>query len=64
VSEPRACELCGLDVGARPFVLEAGQRELLFCCEGCRGIYQMLHDIKEAPAVSGDNSPKDTERNA
>jgi hypothetical protein len=55
VSDSRACELCGLDVGVRPFVLDAEQRQLLFCCEGCRGIYQMLHDIKDTPAPSGEN---------
>lgn len=60
--DPRACELCGLDVGARPFLLETPGRRLQFCCEGCRGIYEMLHDIKEAPAAAGDNPAESPER--
>ena len=57
MSEPRPCDLCGLDVGAKPFALATPEKTLQFCCEGCRGIYQMLHDIKEAPPAGGDNEP-------
>lgn len=60
MSEAHACELCGLDVGVRPFVLEAERRQLLFCCEGCRGIYQMLHDIKDPPVPSGENPTEES----
>jgi hypothetical protein len=45
----RACDLCGLDVGAQPFVLHIREKTLQFCCEGCRGIYQMLHNIDDTP---------------
>ncbi len=55
MSERAACELCGLDVGVKPFVLNAPERQYQFCCEGCRGIYEMLHDIKETP-VQNDGS--------
>lgn len=55
MSEARACDLCGLDVGFKPFVLDVPDRQLQFCCEGCRGIYEMLHDIKEIPAQNSDN---------
>lgn len=55
MSEAKACDLCGLDVGARPFVLNTPDRPLQFCCEGCRGIYEMLHDIKESPVQNVDN---------
>lgn len=48
MSEPRPCDLCALDVGDKPFTLAAGGRTLQFCCEGCRGIYEMLNEIKEA----------------
>lgn len=48
--EAKSCTLCGLDVGLRPFVLEVGGTQYLFCCEGCRGIYEMLHDIQAPPA--------------
>ncbi|MCA1971757.1 MAG: hypothetical protein LDL44_02885 [Caenispirillum sp.] len=49
------CELCRLPVGVRPFTLTAGEGTLVFCCEGCRGIYEMLHEIKESPAPRGEN---------
>ncbi|WP_374344729.1 hypothetical protein [Azonexus sp.] len=53
------CELCGLPVGIRPFALAADGRTLQFCCEGCRGIYAMLHDIPDAPVQN--ESPAPTE---
>lgn len=43
------CTLCGLDVGVRPFTLKVGDQAYRFCCEGCRGIYEMLHDIQAPP---------------
>lgn len=51
------CDLCGLDVGIKPFVLNAPEKKYQFCCEGCRGIFEMLHDIKEIPAQNGNNQP-------
>lgn len=46
----RSCDLCGLDVGKQPFPLRTPEKTLQFCCEGCKGIYQMLHNIvEEAP---------------
>lgn len=57
MSEVRPCDLCGLEVGAKPFPLATAERELQFCCEGCRGIYEMLHDIAPAPAQNGDKPP-------
>ena len=55
MSENRACDLCGLDVGVKPFVLHTPDKQYQFCCEGCRGIYEMLHDIKEISVDSDDN---------
>ena len=49
------CDLCALPVGVKPFLLTQEGRTLKFCCEGCLGIYQMLHDINEIPAASGQN---------
>ncbi len=49
------CDLCSLPVGVKPFSLATAEQTLLFCCEGCKGIYQMLHQIKETPAPKGDN---------
>ncbi len=40
------CDLCGLDTGLKPFPLPTPAGEKLLCCEGCRGIYQMLHQIE------------------
>jgi hypothetical protein len=45
------CDLCGLDVGNKPFLLPTPAGEKRFCCEGCRGIYQMLHQIEDPPAA-------------
>ena len=45
MNNDRACALCNLDVGTKPFVLHGADRDYQFCCEGCRGIYQMLLDI-------------------
>jgi hypothetical protein len=46
--DPKApCDLCSLPVGPKPFSLALPEKKLAFCCEGCKGIYQMLHQIKE-----------------
>ena len=55
MSDRQACDLCGLDVGVKPFLLNGPDKQYQFCCEGCRGIYEMLHDIKETPPASSDN---------
>lgn len=60
MSENRACDLCGLDVGQKPFVLNTTDRQYQFCCEGCRGIYEMLHDIQDATPERNDNQPKNS----
>jgi hypothetical protein len=40
----KICDLCGLAVEIDAFKLftKAGIKQ--FCCEGCKGIYQMLHE--------------------
>lgn len=50
-----ACDLCALDCGSKPFELALPGQTLQFCCEGCRGIYMMIHDIAE-PVNSAQNS--------
>lgn len=57
MSEARPCDLCGLEVGAKPFPLATAERELQFCCEGCRGIYEMLHDIQPPAAQNSGQTP-------
>ena len=52
MNQSRACDLCGLDVGIKPFYLESAGKRLQFCCDACLGIYQMLHEA-EPSAASG-----------
>ncbi|MCC7311993.1 MAG: heavy metal translocating P-type ATPase metal-binding domain-containing protein [Sulfuritalea sp.] len=49
----RPCDLCSLPVGVKPFTLALPGKTLEFCCEGCRGIYEILHEIKESPDQPG-----------
>ncbi|GAB1394140.1 hypothetical protein MASR1M60_23040 [Rhodocyclaceae bacterium] len=58
----KPCDLCSLDCGNKPFDLVTPEKTLQFCCEGCRGIYEMLHDIKAAPAQTAQNNPNSPER--
>lgn len=57
-----ACDLCSLDCGNKPFDLVTPEKTLRFCCEGCRGIYEMLHDINAAPAQTAQHEPNSFER--
>lgn len=38
------CDLCGLAVEVKGFSLKTKEDEKTFCCEGCKGIFQMLHE--------------------
>jgi cation transport ATPase-like protein len=38
------CDLCGLPVEVQGFALQTKEGDKAFCCEGCKGIYQMLHE--------------------
>lgn len=58
----KPCDLCSLDVGNQPFTLTTVEKTLQFCCEGCRGIYEMLHDIETAPEKSAQNAQTPSER--
>jgi len=40
----KACDLCGLPVETSGFTLKTKEGEKAFCCEGCKGIYQLLND--------------------
>jgi len=52
----RPCDLCSLPVGAAPFTLAAGDKTLEFCCNGCKQIYFLLHQINGAAAPDNDNN--------
>lgn len=56
MNQNRACDLCGLDIGIKPFYLESAGKRLQFCCDACLGIYQMLHET-EPTATSGASPP-------
>ena len=38
------CDLCGLDIMGRPFIITTRDKTLRFCCDSCKGIYEMLHE--------------------
>lgn len=38
------CDLCGLAVEVEGFKLKTKEGNKKFCCEGCKGIFQMLHE--------------------
>lgn len=40
----KECDLCGLTVEVDGFQLKTVEGDKRFCCEGCKGIYQMLHE--------------------
>jgi len=40
----KECDLCGLAVEIEGFQLQTIEGEKRFCCEGCKGIYHMLHE--------------------
>ena len=40
----KICDLCGLPVEVEAFKLNTKSGVKDFCCEGCKGIFQMLHE--------------------
>jgi hypothetical protein len=48
--DPQPCDLCGLPIEGAPWVLDTPTQRYAFCCDGCLGIFQMLHDIDAAIA--------------
>jgi len=42
----KGCDLCGLAVEVEGFELKTLEGDKRFCCEGCKGIYQMLHEAQ------------------
>lgn len=48
------CDLCRLPVEVAGYELQTRQGIKRFCCEGCQGIYSMLHEDEIVPdAVPG-----------
>jgi hypothetical protein len=56
-AENGTCDLCGLPLGAAEFRLTAAAKELKFCCDGCRAIYQMLYGVTAPPVETRQQSP-------
>ena len=40
----KVCDLCGLPVETPGFTLKTNEGDKAFCCEGCKGIYQLLNE--------------------
>lgn len=51
----KECDLCGLLVEVEGFALKTIEGDKRFCCEGCKGIYQMLHEEQVMPEQSDDS---------
>jgi len=45
----KVCDLCGLSIETLGFNLVTKDGDKSFCCEGCKGIYQMLHEDQILP---------------
>ena len=50
----KACDLCGLTVETSGFILKTKEGDKFFCCEGCKGIYQLLNDGQILPESDQD----------
>ena len=55
MSDNGTCDLCGLPVGRLDFSLATPEWTFRFCCEGCKGIYQMLNDIDDTANPPANN---------
>ena len=47
--EKKLCDLCQLTVEISGFTLKTKTGEKNFCCEGCKGIYEMLNESDVLP---------------
>jgi hypothetical protein len=50
----KVCDLCGLPVEIPGFKLKTKEGEKDFCCEGCKGIYQLLNEDQLLPESDQD----------
>lgn len=59
----KICDLCSLPVQIDDFKLKTKEGDKSFCCEGCKGIYQMLHEDKILAELSpGQNQAAEKKR--
>ncbi len=48
----KVCNLCGLPLKNVSFSLKTNEADKIFCCEGCKSIYQLLNeDDNEQPPL-------------
>jgi hypothetical protein len=45
----KSCDLCGLAIEILGFTLKTKEGDKVFCCEGCKGIYQLLNEDQLLP---------------
>lgn len=50
----KVCDLCGLTVETPGFTLVTNEGVKAFCCEGCKGIYQLLNEDQLLPESDED----------
>jgi len=50
----KVCDLCGLSVQIPWFTLKTKEGDKAFCCEGCKGIYQLFNEDKLLPEFDQD----------
>ena len=50
----KVCDLCGLVVETTGFTLKTKEGDKAFCCEGCKGIYQLLNEDQILPEFDQD----------
>ena len=58
------CKLCALEIGPNPHVVHTREENLVFCCDGCVGIYKMINDVEEVEKSDQNISPSSDMRNA
>ena len=51
----KVCDLCGLAVETPGFTLKTKDGDKAFCCEGCKGIYQLLNEDQLLPESADQN---------
>ncbi len=51
----KVCDLCGLTVEVSGFTLKTKEGIKSFCCEGCKGIFQLLNEDQLIPESSEQN---------
>lgn len=52
--ENKTCDLCKLAIEVAGFVLVTREGTRNFCCEGCKGIYYLLHEAEVLPSAQSE----------